>query len=82
MIIGKLATWMQILSKGQAVVVDYEVIKDSAKYYLESSFDIVRDSDIQTIVDEVNSREYPEYSITKRIEDGLWTLHRFNPNQQ
>ena len=75
MVIGKVAEWMNKLGKGQAVVIGFEDLADSAKSYLDSGFDHVDQGYIKNVAREVNSDEYPDFEIWER-PDGRWTLQR------
>jgi hypothetical protein len=75
MVVGKVGEWIAILPKGMAVILDNDDIRDSAKAYLDSSFDSVRREDILKVVTEVNSNEYPGFEMWER-PDGRWTLER------
>lgn len=75
MVIGKVAEWMAKLGKGQAVILDIEDMADSAKSYMDSGFDHVRREYIEAVAAEVESDEYPEFSLWER-PDGRWTLER------
>ena len=75
MILGKVAEWITKLKMGEAVILTIDDLTNPAQYNLESALDMVRDSDRQVIVDEVNSEEYPNYGMWQR-PDGRWTLDR------
>ena len=64
-----------MLNTGEAIVVRVEDVRDSATYYLDSGFDVVRRGDVLKIVNEVNSSEYPDFKMVDR-NDGSWTLYR------
>ncbi len=76
MVMGEVARWMQRLKAGEAVVLTIEELTDSAKYFLESGFDCVRKEDIKEVENQINSKEYPNFSITNRL-DGKWTLNKY-----
>jgi len=76
MVMGEVARWMQRLKAGEAVVLTIEELTDSAKYFLESGFDYVRKEDIKEVENQINSKEYPNFSITNRL-DGKWTLNKY-----
>ena len=76
MLLGSVEKRMRSLQEGQSVVIDYDAMVDTAKYYLESAFDTVRKEDIQVIVDEVNSKEYPNFSLIPSLENHTWVLNR------
>ncbi len=76
MILGKVLERMCGLRKGQAIVVTVEDVRDSASYNLDSGFDIVRKEDMSHIVDEVNGKQYPNYTMSEQPLDGTWILHK------
>ena len=53
MIVGKVAYWMSALGKGQCVNVNIDDMTNSAKSYLLSGFDTVRQDDIDLVVSEI-----------------------------
>ena len=75
MIIGKVADWMRRLDKGQAIILSLDDMADSAKAYRSTGFDYVRREHIEAVAAEVESEEYPEFSLWER-PDGRWTLER------
>mgnify|MGYP000055763040 CR=1 FL=1 len=75
MIIGNVAKLMNRLAKGQAIVIEIEDVRDSARAYMDSGFDYVRKDYIDNVIREVNSDEYPEFSLRER-PDGRFTLDR------
>jgi len=76
MIIGEVAKWLDRLPPGKAVLLTREAMHDSAKAYVSYMlFDHVRPEDLQKVADEVNSEEYPGFSLWER-PDGRWTLER------
>lgn len=75
MVIGKVGEWIAKLPKGKAVILTAEDMHDSAKAYMDSGFDHVRPEYIKSVADEVNSDEYPGFSLWER-PDGRWTLER------
>lgn len=75
MVLGKVAEWMSRLDKGQSVVITYDDLYDSARYYMDSAFDHVRQEYIDQVVLQVESNEYPEFGLFER-PDGRWTLER------
>lgn len=76
MVVGKVQEWMMRLKVGQAVVITRGDMEDSAKSYLTSGlFDRMRDEYVQAVAAEVNSDEYPGFSL-RELWDGRWTLER------
>lgn len=75
MVVGKVGEWLAILPKGEAVVLDNDELRDSAKALLDSGFGSVRRDDVLRVVAEVNSEEYPGFEMWER-PDGRWTLER------
>ena len=75
MVVGKVGEWLAILPKGEAVVLDNDELRDSAKALLDSGFGYVRRDDVLRVVAEVNSEEYPGFEMWER-PDGRWTLER------
>lgn len=75
MVIGIVADWMKRLGKGKAVVLTLDDISDSARAYMDSGFDHVRQEYLERVVSEVNSDEYPGFRLWER-PDGRWTLDR------
>lgn len=77
MVTGKVRKYMSMLGRGQNVVIRYQDMCDSAQAYLESRlFDHVRDEYIDDICDQINSDQYPEFSIYKNTISGHWVLRR------
>ena len=65
MVVGKVMFYMNRLIEGQAINLDQDVLVDSAKHFLDSGFDVVREEDIQEVMDQINSDEYPEFTISE-----------------
>lgn len=75
MIVGRVGEWISILKPGEAVIIEMADMRHSAQSRLDSAFDYVRPEDVDAVVAEINSEEYPEHSITERM-DGTWNLRR------
>ena len=56
---------MYRLKQGEAIVIHLDYLLDSARYYTDSAFNEPRMEDVKSIINEINSDEYPEYSISK-----------------
>lgn len=69
MVLGGLAVWMRRLRVGDAVVLDQEVVNNSASFLTESAFDYIRPEYIKAVIDEINSKEYPQFSIYQKDFD-------------
>jgi len=69
MVFGGLAVWMQRLRVGDAVVLDQEVVNNSASFLTESAFDYIRPEYVKAVIDEINSKEYPQFSIYQKDFD-------------
>ena len=77
MINGKVAYWMKVLKKGEAIDLSIDDLADSAKAYMDSGFDHVRQEYIEGVINEVNSKEYPDFRISKLIDtNGKYKLQR------
>ena len=75
MVVGEIGEWLARLPKGTSVVLPFSDLQDSAKAYMESGFDCVRKEYVCAVVNEVNSEEYPGFSLHERV-DGKWILSR------
>jgi len=69
MVFGGLVVWMQRLRVGDAVVLDQEVVNNSASFLTESAFDYIRPEYVKAVIDEINSKEYPQFSIYQKDFD-------------
>lgn len=75
MITGKVHEYMSMLDQG--VVLTYQDMCDSAQAYLESNlFDHIRDEYIDDICNQINSDQYPEFTISKNYVQSYWVLRR------
>jgi hypothetical protein len=69
------AEWMHRLDHGFAVILDFDDVADSAKAYKDSGYDHIRPEYIKAVVAEVNSDEYPDFTMWERL-DNRWTLEK------
>ena len=77
MIFGKIALKIRMLEHGQETVITHDDFCDSVIFYTKSTFrDVINKKAIAIIVNEINSDEFPSYTLIARCDRGDWVLSR------